>query len=529
MTMRLNELLKYNEIVIQCHDNPDADALASGYALYTYLKGEGKKVSLIYGGKNRIRKSNLVMMIKELEIPVKYCEHMEAAELLVTVDCRYAEGNVERFPAKNIAVIDHHRVNGPLPKLAEVRSQLGACSTLMWQMLKEEGYDVNADEKLATALYYGLYSDTNELTEISHPLDMDLRDEANFNVAVITRLRNANLSLEELEVAGAALMRSDYIEDYRFAIVKAGECDPNILGIISDLVLAVDTVDTCLVFNMVQDDIKLSVRSCIKEVKASELAQAICEGIGGGGGHFVKAGGRIKIDLLTKEYIKYCENFKIAPRLEPIDDGSTMRPSSFGVKFFLEMRMREYFENTEVIDEDELLSDQEGIQPYPLKCVPLGYVILSDMLPVGTQIVIRTILGDMELKVSDEVVLLVGMKSEIYILTRQEFEDGYQILEEEFIPEITEYKPTIKNMTDGKVIQLLDCAGTCISKSPIMVKAKRLVKKTKLFTKWNDEVYLMGKIGDYLTVRGEKEQLLNIIEGELFEKYYCDIREIKEV
>ena len=28
--MRLSDFLKYNRIVIQCHDNPDADALASG-------------------------------------------------------------------------------------------------------------------------------------------------------------------------------------------------------------------------------------------------------------------------------------------------------------------------------------------------------------------------------------------------------------------------------------------------------------------------------------------------------------------
>ena len=35
--MKLNDLLKFNDIVIQCHDNPDADALASGYALYWYL------------------------------------------------------------------------------------------------------------------------------------------------------------------------------------------------------------------------------------------------------------------------------------------------------------------------------------------------------------------------------------------------------------------------------------------------------------------------------------------------------------
>lgn len=32
--MKLKELLHYDNIVIQCHDNPDADAIASGYGLY---------------------------------------------------------------------------------------------------------------------------------------------------------------------------------------------------------------------------------------------------------------------------------------------------------------------------------------------------------------------------------------------------------------------------------------------------------------------------------------------------------------
>ena len=58
--MRLKELLEYTEIVVQCHNNPDADAIASGFGVYTYLKKHGKNVRLIYSGKNRIQKANLV-------------------------------------------------------------------------------------------------------------------------------------------------------------------------------------------------------------------------------------------------------------------------------------------------------------------------------------------------------------------------------------------------------------------------------------------------------------------------------------
>ena len=283
--MRLRDLLNYNEIVIQCHDNPDADAIASGYGVYTYLKGQGKNVRFVYAGRYKIQKSNLVLMVKELQIPIEYVETIEKPELLVTVDCQYGEGNVTAFDAENVAVIDHHQVSKSLPEMNEVRSNLGACATIVRELLKEEGIDMNSDKKLATALYYGLLTDTNNFTEISHPLDKDLRDDADFERSMIVHFRNANLSLQELEIAGEALLSYDYNEKYRYTIAKAKPCDPNILGMISDLMLEVDTVDTCLVYSVLPFGVKISVRSCVKEVKASEMAEFITAGIGSGGGH----------------------------------------------------------------------------------------------------------------------------------------------------------------------------------------------------------------------------------------------------
>lgn len=518
--MRLSDLLKFNEIVIQCHDNPDADAMGSGFALYTYLMKHGKKVSLIYGGINRIRKSNLMLMIQLLNIPIKYCDSMEAPELLVTVDCRYGEGNVTHFPARNIAVIDHHRINGELPELSEVRSNLGSCSTLLWHMLKREGYDVNANKNLATAMYYGLYTDTNELTEISHPLDKDLRDEADFNATIITRFRNANLSLEELDIAGAALLRSDYNEDYRFAVVKANKCDPNILGIISDLVLAVDTVDTCMVFCVTEVGVKLSVRSCIKEVKASELAQAICEGIGSGGGHFVKAGGRINLDLLTREYIKYCEESNLNPRMELLDDGTSNRPTISAIKFFLENRIKKYFNDSEIVYYDKYQMDETGLQEYRQKPQEMGFVQLDAVYPVGTNLVIRTMNGDMELTVTPGRILLIGMEGEITSQSSTVFEEQYLKLEEYFHLDGIEYSPIIRNKSDNQIVQLVSLAKVCISKKEEVVKAKCLERKTKLFTQSSEDDYLVGNIGDYLVIRIDNPLDMNIIKQELFENYY---------
>ena len=346
--MRLSELLKFNEIVVQCHDNPDADAIASGYGVYTYLKQQGKEVRFVYCGRNVIRKSNLVIMIKELDIPIEYVSKVEkepTAELLVTVDCQYGEGNVTLYPAEHVAVIDHHRVSKKLPAFNHVQSDLGACATIVWDMLEEEGINPNNDVNLATALYYGLYTDTGYLEEIYHKKDMRLRDTAIFDAALITKLRNANISIEELETAGAALLRCDYNEQYRFAVVKAGPCDPNVLGLISDMVLEVDAIDVCIVFSAHDNGVKLSVRSCDKEIKANEMAAVICAGLGSGGGHQVKAGGYIEMSLLTKEYETYCRKIGATPRMELNENGTSKRPSMSAIKSYLEYRMIEYYEN----------------------------------------------------------------------------------------------------------------------------------------------------------------------------------------
>lgn len=168
--MKLHFLEKYNDIVIQIHNDPDADAVGSGYALYRYFLSHGKKVRLVYGGRSRITKSNILLLIESLKIPVEYINDpdlsLQTPELLLTADCQYGEGNVQNIEAANIAMIDHHNTGRESDDMCEIRSNLVSCSTIVYDMLKAEGYDVNEDISVSTALYYGLFMDSNELSEV---------------------------------------------------------------------------------------------------------------------------------------------------------------------------------------------------------------------------------------------------------------------------------------------------------------------------------------------------------------------------
>ncbi len=512
--MRLKDLLEYDSIVVQCHDNPDADAIASGFGVYNFFKSRGKNVRLVYGGMYLIKKSNLVLMVSELGIPIEYVETLEPPDLLITVDCQYSEGNVTFFEAKTTAVIDHHQISAELPDLREVRSNLGSCSTLVWRLLRKEGYDINEDKMLATALYYGLLTDTSNFTEIAHPLDKDLRDIAEFDRVLINRFRNANLSLEELEIAGKALMNYHYVEEFRYAVVATDPCDPNILGMISDLMLEVDAVDTCLVYSVQPFGVKLSVRSCIKEVMANEVARFITKGIGSGGGHLEKAGGFIQRELLRRSYRKFCKE----------QDKEPVRELKEVAADFMKWRMTDYFNNVEIIYAESYAVDLSQMEKYRRKQIPVGYVQADSVRPVGTQICIRTMGGDLDVQIHDKLYIMIGIDGEVHPNDKEKFERSYKRLEEPYVFE-GEYEPVIRDVAKGKSISLIPYAQTCISNGESFIYVRKLDHRVKVFTTWDKDKYELGNEGDYLAVSMDDLQDVYVIEQSIFAKTYEKVEE----
>jgi len=508
--MKISELLKYDNIIVQCHNNPDADALASGFAVLKYLKSNGKKVRFVYGGNFEISKSNLKLMLSDLDIHIHYVRYQEQLsellemeknqlpELLITVDSQYGEGNIQKFEAENIAIIDHHQVSNALPALSEVRSYQASCATVVWDMLRAEGFDVNNDIRISTALYYGLLTDSNNFSELHHPLDMDMRDEIHYSASIITKFKNSNISQEELRIAGIALLGSEYYRDNHYSIVKSDPCDPNVLGIISDMLLEVEDVECCLVYSIHEGGVKISVRSCVKEVKADELASFICAGVGDGGGHLVKAGGSIRRSLLELQELDYT-----APAIQQ----------------FFRQRMHDYFRNTEIIYADNYQADVASMDSYKKKRLHVGYVKGTDVVPSGTKCIIRTLEGDVELEVSEDTIIAIGIKGEIYPMSTDSFNKKYELSDEEYrYP--GEYMPTIKDVADGKSRELLQFAHACISVGTSQIYAKEIDKRVKVFTRWDPEHYYLGKPGDYMAVSSTDASDVYIIERKIFGETY---------
>ena len=494
---RLKDLEKFQNITIQCHDNPDADSIGSGFALYCYFKEKGKEVSFIYSGFNKITKPNVKLMLEKLEIPIEYVDPCDRRkhELLLTVDCQYGAGNVTKFATENCAILDHHQQEIYDCTIAEINSSFGSCCSLVWTKLLEEGFPVNDNKILGTALYYGLYTDTNQFAELYYPLDKDMMDQLSVDKSLITMFRNSNLTLSELEVAGVALIRYIFNSDYGYAIIKAQPCDPNILGMISDFLLQVDKVAVCVVYNETSVGYKISLRSCVKEVRANELADFLTQDIGSGGGHSEKAGGFIN----KKSYETYYP---------------TMHSEGY-----ISNRLNEYFDHCEIIYAREHTISTEGMEPFRKKKIPLGYVKISEILEAGTPITIRTLEGDVDMTVESDIYVMIGIRGEVYPIHRETFEKRYA----EFSPKYqleTDYMPTLKNRQTGTTIELVSYARECIATGESHIRARKLDRRVKIFTLWDEEKYMLGKPGDYLAITNDNPQDIYVIEDKIFQRTY---------
>lgn len=521
--MKLKELLGYNDIVVQCHDNPDADALASGYALYWYFKAMGKNVRFIYRGRNKIRKSNLLIMVNRLEIPVSYePDFSDIPELLVVADCQYGQKNITKTEAENIAVIDHHNITVDVPELSEVRSNLGSCSTIVWDMIKKEGLSIDGDKNLSTALYYGLYTDTNRLSEVAHPLDKDMRDSLEYRKDVIIEMTNSNLSLKELKITGKAILDYKYYDDFKYLILQAEKCDPNILGVISDFSLETEGVNVCIAYCVSEYEIKFSVRSCVKEVHANELATFIANGIGGGGGHIYKAGGTVRPEKLREVYYSIYDDKRNSESDEILEDITEEDILAKMIYDIFNIRIVDYFEKYEIIYAKNTELDITDMKLYEKQPQELGYVKLSDVFPEGTKVEIRTLEGDVNIVIGKESYLMIGIEGEVYPIAKEKLSKSYKELGVQYSRRF-EYEPSIKNIDSGEVKKVLKYAHGVISTGKSRIYAKTLDKSVKLFTEWDEEKYYSGDPGDYIAVRDDDKHDIYIIRGRLFHELYKEI------
>ena len=298
----LKKLANYQSVCIQCHDNPDADTIASAFGVYLYLREQGVDTRIIYSGKEHIKKFSICYMVEQCHIPIRYVDELPACELLVIVDAQYRQGNVTFFEHAPVAIIDHHYHLVENQEMYWIKSDYQSCSTVVWELLKEEGYDVKANRALTIAFLFGLYTDTSTYSDLYREIDMEMKLELTGDYPVLERLTKSNMTVAELMIASEAMRNHEMDVEHKFAIVEATRCDQSVLGIIGDFIIQVDSILVSFAYTTTNEGYQISVRSCTDKIHANELTVILCEDIGSGGGHLKKAGGRVSGKRLREKY-----------------------------------------------------------------------------------------------------------------------------------------------------------------------------------------------------------------------------------
>ncbi|MBN1830107.1 MAG: bifunctional oligoribonuclease/PAP phosphatase NrnA [Deltaproteobacteria bacterium] len=291
-------------ILIMCHNNPDPDTIAAAFALKSiFLQAGKRKVTIGYGG--IIGRAENRQFVRRLKIDLTHVREIDfrVYSVICLVDTQPHTGN-NALPQNILPhiVIDHHPLRRESTKCPffDVRPKYGSSSTILTEYLRELNFTVG--RRLATALFYGLKTDTNELLRSTVKADLDA-----FTFLFPKTAPRTLAAIENPSIPKSYFLKfADAIDNsiqYQDAIVsQMGKLTtPDIVGEMADFLLRMEGIRWTLCLGEYQDDLYMSVRTSRRRRMAGMTALRIVHGLGTGGGHEKAAAGKIPLKGLSPE------------------------------------------------------------------------------------------------------------------------------------------------------------------------------------------------------------------------------------
>ncbi len=295
----------YEKILILTHDNPDPDAIGSAFGLYKLISEKyGKDVRIGHGG--IIGRTENKLMIMNLNIPIYSMQLIADSSIfdsVILVDTQ-PEANYHTLPepVEIIAVFDHHPSvsTGEVNYFQELRSNIGSSSTIITHYLEAADFEIS--EALATALFYGIKTDTMDFSRHTTKWDIEAHK-------ILFPIMRSDILVQ---IEKPALPREYYID-----LVKALEnamvydnttivdmelmLNSDMAPLVADLMLQYENVNWVIVMGYFESELRLAVRCNALDGHAGKLVKKIVKNKGNGGGHQGMAAAQIKLNLSEKE------------------------------------------------------------------------------------------------------------------------------------------------------------------------------------------------------------------------------------
>lgn len=295
-------------VLLCTHDNPDPDSIASAMALGRLLEvRRGATATLTFGGVlGRAENRAMVRLLKIPLTPFKRID-MNNVDVVGLVDTQPEVRNhpltPERVGQRTMICIDHHpqRPLSANAAYADVGGSFGATCTLLVHYLHEAG--VVPDATLATALFYGLKSDTRDLgREVSQD---DVWAYSHLvklcDMPTVSAIEHPRLPRRYYTVLMRAIRRATVCGDV--ACSDLGEVYvPDLVPETADRLASAESVRWSFVVGEYGDDIYASLRVNDRRCSAGKVAAEVIERYpqGSAGGHGSMAGMRIPYTPGTK-------------------------------------------------------------------------------------------------------------------------------------------------------------------------------------------------------------------------------------
>lgn len=285
-------------ILILPHNDPDPDAVGSAVALRHLLmealnvEGEIAYQGIVGRAENRA-------LLRYLGQPLRPLTDADLAgeAPIALVDTQPGAGN-NALPAGcevNI-VLDHHTWREPTARAAyvDVRPEAGATSTILAEYLQEAGLE--PEPPLATALFYGIKSDTRGLSCGAGPADAAayLYLQPLVDTRALAEIECAQVPASYFKSFDATLQAARVYDGVVVAYVGL-MAYPDLAAEMARLLLRLEKSRQIVCMGVHRDVLILSVRTQSAAGGAEELVQAIVGDEGTAGGHGLMAGGQVPL------------------------------------------------------------------------------------------------------------------------------------------------------------------------------------------------------------------------------------------
>ncbi|ADG13893.1 phosphoesterase RecJ domain protein [Methanocaldococcus infernus ME] len=280
-------------LLIITHRNPDPDAIASAMALKTIAEKWEVTSDIAYSGNIGYDENKAMINLLEVEILNlkdidinKYC-------VIALVDSSSSK-YIDIDPEKIDIVIDHHQNPDISARYMDVRN-VGATASILTQYLME--LNIEPTRKLATALFYGIQTDTDYFKRNVSKLDFEAASylQPYIDATILNMIENPEISTEVMEVIAKAIMNRKIIKG-NIALAYVEEIsNRDALPQAADFLLKMEGISTTFVYGIVGDKIHISARTKDLRINLGEILREAF----GGGGHQTAAAATIPLGIFA--------------------------------------------------------------------------------------------------------------------------------------------------------------------------------------------------------------------------------------